>query len=79
MPEPARGSAVLLQCSQQESKLGVPFLQSGIYLLLKARKGRDGTSTTPAREGYVVYWPEDTTWTDAADSAVARNRVTMLR
>ncbi|ORY42725.1 hypothetical protein BCR33DRAFT_680193 [Rhizoclosmatium globosum] len=46
-------------------------LESGLYLLWnKAAKATDGV---------VVYWPEDSTWSDDNQASVARNRSTFMR
>ncbi|CAE6455357.1 unnamed protein product [Rhizoctonia solani] len=51
-------------------------LRSGLYLVLDPNH----KSLGPAKHGYIVYWPEDTTWDDqAASSSVRRNRVTFMR
>ncbi|KAF8548833.1 hypothetical protein OG21DRAFT_1489038 [Imleria badia] len=48
-------------------------LRSGLYII-----------TTPgpirgARQIFVLYWPEETTWDDFATSSVRRNRITFMR
>ncbi|KEP46676.1 putative cytochrome P450 family protein, partial [Rhizoctonia solani 123E] len=51
-------------------------LRSGLYLVLDPNHKTLG----PSKNGYIVYWPEDTTWDDqAASSSVRRNRVTFMR
>lgn len=48
------------------------MLRSGLYLALPPNQETQG-------EYYLVYWPEDTTWCDGANTAVQRNRVTFMR
>jgi hypothetical protein len=50
-----------------------PALLSGLYVLVAGQ-------INPTQERhYVIYWPEDPTWDDAAASSVCRNRVTFMR
>ncbi|KAF8306094.1 hypothetical protein DL93DRAFT_2232719 [Clavulina sp. PMI_390] len=51
-----------------------PSLKTGVYFLpdMAGPKSKH-------REGYIVYWPEYTTWDDGATSTVKRNRVTFMR
>jgi hypothetical protein len=49
-------------------------LHSGLYLVSSLGGIALDQATT-----YIVYWPEDTTWEDKANSSVQRNRVTFLR
>ncbi|KAH9047481.1 hypothetical protein EDB83DRAFT_2317547 [Lactarius deliciosus] len=48
-------------------------LSSGLYIV-KA----NATDLVDERH-YVIYWPEDSTWNDSANSSVRRNRVTFMR
>lgn len=48
-------------------------LSSGLYIV-KA----NATNLVDERH-YVIYWPEDTTWSDSATSSVRRNRITFMR
>ncbi|KAH7907394.1 hypothetical protein BJ138DRAFT_1014577, partial [Hygrophoropsis aurantiaca] len=50
-----------------------PTLRSGLYII------RSSMSPQSIEQLYVVYWPEDSTWNDAAVSSVRRNRVTFMR
>ncbi|KAJ7809088.1 hypothetical protein B0H14DRAFT_2867919 [Mycena olivaceomarginata] len=50
-----------------------PSLRSGLYLLRSSR-------SEPGNEQiFVIYWPEDTTWDDNANSTISRNRETFMR
>jgi len=49
-----------------------PILISGLYVV------RPSISTAK-EQAYILYWPEDTTWGDQADSAVQHNRVMFMR
>ncbi|KAA1477853.1 hypothetical protein DENSPDRAFT_787266 [Dentipellis sp. KUC8613] len=62
-------------CRPEDDLSGVsePTLSSGLYFV----KPPEFSDTE--NKIYVVYWPEPTTWDDAAVSAVARNRVTFIR
>ncbi len=48
-------------------------LSSGLYIV-KA----NATDLVDERH-YVIYWPEESTWSDSATSSVRRNRVTFMR
>ncbi|KAI0302831.1 hypothetical protein B0F90DRAFT_1809754 [Multifurca ochricompacta] len=48
-------------------------LSSGLYVVRA-----NATDLTDERH-YVIYWPEDSTWSDSAASPVRRNRVTFMR
>ncbi|KAG8742808.1 hypothetical protein FRC11_014128, partial [Ceratobasidium sp. 423] len=53
-------------------------LRSGLYLIM----GQGAHSHGPSELGYLVYWPEDTTWDDQASSlsdSIRRNRETFIR
>jgi len=52
-----------------------PFLRSGLYLL-------HGTQTPLPENGhrvYVIFWPEDTTWSNNTTSSAKKNRVAFMR
>lgn len=49
-------------------------LPTGLYFV----PGVEGDNSDALR-GYVLYWPEPTTWDDNATSTVKRNRVTFMR
>ncbi|KAG8795915.1 hypothetical protein FRC12_008170 [Ceratobasidium sp. 428] len=52
-------------------------LRSGLYLVLKPE---ENLQEHRAKQVYIVYWPEESTWDDqAASSSVRRNRVTFMR
>ena len=51
-----------------------PCLASGLYIV-KANATMDDSD----ERHYVIYWPEDSTWSDSATSSVRRNRVTFMR
>ncbi|KAG8991998.1 hypothetical protein FRB94_012099 [Tulasnella sp. JGI-2019a] len=71
-------TANLLLLSEDDRKASQLSLRSGIYLFLPP-------SGVLALEGglapmvHVIYWPEDTTWDDAAGGGAKRNRVTFMR
>ncbi|CAE6459505.1 unnamed protein product, partial [Rhizoctonia solani] len=53
-------------------------LRSGLYLTM----GQDPHYPGPSKLGYLVYWPENTTWDDQASSlsdSIRRNRETFIR
>lgn len=59
------------------SSIGTPNdLRSGLYLALPLERDPNEVTTYQA---YIVYWPEDSTWDDAAISSIRRNRVTFMR
>jgi hypothetical protein len=47
-----------------------PILISGLYVV---------RSFVAEEQAYILYWPEDTTWSDQADSTVLHNRVMFMR
>ncbi|KAF8306077.1 hypothetical protein DL93DRAFT_2172249 [Clavulina sp. PMI_390] len=51
-----------------------PSLKTGIYFLPDSAE-----PMSKHRGGYVIFWPEYTTWDDNAISTVKRNRVTFMR
>ncbi|KAG8688229.1 hypothetical protein FRC11_005833 [Ceratobasidium sp. 423] len=51
-------------------------LRSGLYLALPPRQG---TEENQLGDAFLIYWPEETTWRDDAESTVQRNRVTFMR
>ncbi|EJD48573.1 hypothetical protein AURDEDRAFT_183459 [Auricularia subglabra TFB-10046 SS5] len=53
-----------------------PYLRSGLYIV---DAGPASADTAAPRRNYVIYWPEDTTWSDHAPSASRRNRVAFIR
>ncbi|KAI9443805.1 hypothetical protein H4582DRAFT_1846182 [Lactarius indigo] len=48
-------------------------LSSGLYIL------RASTIRPTDERHYVIYWPENSTWSDSETSSVCRNRVTFMR
>jgi hypothetical protein len=67
-------SEKLLLASQDESPdVSQPILRPGLYVLPITQPG------ISERWIYVIFWPEETTWDDAAISTVKRNRVTFIR
>jgi hypothetical protein len=50
-----------------------PTLSSGLYIL------KANAMDLIDERHYVIYWPEDTTWSDSATSSVRRNRITFMR
>jgi len=50
-----------------------PTLRSGLYIVRSLGK------TAQEEQIYVVYWPEETTWNDNANSSIGRTRVTFMR
>ncbi|KAI9434861.1 hypothetical protein H4582DRAFT_2080533 [Lactarius indigo] len=48
-------------------------LSPGLYIL------RASTIRPTDERHYVIYWPEDSTWSDSETSSVCRNRVTFMR
>jgi hypothetical protein len=66
-------SALLLRTSVDEPQPpSKPHLRSGLYLLRQAPTSLD-------EKAFIIYWPQETTWNDNADSAVKKNRVTFMR
>lgn len=53
----------------------LPYLRSGLYLFTTTLEDISATPTTL----YLIYWPEETSWDDAADESVRRNCVTFIR
>ncbi|KAK0189051.1 hypothetical protein F5146DRAFT_693680 [Armillaria mellea] len=51
-----------------QSSLG-PSLRSGLYAL----------NSSTSEQLFVIYWPEDSTWNDDANSAMRRKRITFMR
>ncbi|KAL4067468.1 hypothetical protein V8B97DRAFT_2061708 [Scleroderma yunnanense] len=49
------------------------ILRSGLYIL------RPEEHTGPTEQIFLIYWPEQDTWSDSAPSAVSRNRTTFMR
>ena len=49
-------------------------LKTGIYCVVDA-----SPPLSKQRRGYLIYWPEYTTWDDDSISAIKRNRVTFMR
>jgi hypothetical protein len=49
-------------------------LKTGIYFIPDA-----SPPLFKQRGGYLIYWPEYTTWDDDATSTIKRNRVTFMR
>ncbi|KAH7105371.1 hypothetical protein BKA62DRAFT_689459 [Auriculariales sp. MPI-PUGE-AT-0066] len=50
-----------------------PILRSGLYLLV------DGPNHPGVRRTYVIFWPEDSTWTNHASSSTKKNRIAFMR
>jgi hypothetical protein len=48
-------------------------LSSGLYIV------KANVTDLADERHYVIYWPEDLTWSDSATSSVRRNRVTFMR
>ncbi|KZT36298.1 hypothetical protein SISSUDRAFT_1007685 [Sistotremastrum suecicum HHB10207 ss-3] len=72
--------AHLLTHRTPENALSLPVLHSGLYLF-PSPKPSAGVETD-AGEGnqyFLVYWPEENTWSDSAPSHVAKNRITFMR
>ncbi|EIN14302.1 hypothetical protein PUNSTDRAFT_41556 [Punctularia strigosozonata HHB-11173 SS5] len=65
-------STATLLASVDDSATARPMLRSGLYFL------RSQEANHPNKL-YVIYWPEDSTWDDAAISSVSRNRITFMR
>ena len=72
--DPTLSARLLL--APTESGGSRPALLSGLYVLDVLVAGQ--VNPTQQRH-YVIYWPEDSTWDDAAASSVCRNRVTFMR
>ncbi|KAH7910222.1 hypothetical protein BJ138DRAFT_1127056 [Hygrophoropsis aurantiaca] len=62
-----------LLVSDGNSEASRPTLRSGLYII------RSSMYPASIEQLYVVYWPEGSTWHDAASSSVRRNRVTFMR
>ncbi|KIK47713.1 hypothetical protein CY34DRAFT_8765 [Suillus luteus UH-Slu-Lm8-n1] len=65
--------AAQLVADHSDSKFSTPSLRSGLYVV------RTNCEATSDEQLFVVYWPEDGTWDDAAPSSMKRNRVTFMR
>ncbi|KAG2340542.1 hypothetical protein BDR05DRAFT_937722 [Suillus weaverae] len=65
--------AAQLVADHSESSVSTPSLRSGLYVV------RTNCEATSDEQLFVVYWPEDGTWDDAAPSSMQRNRVTFMR
>jgi hypothetical protein len=66
-------SAQLLERSMNTPLLpDSPHLRSGLYILRQRSSGLQ-------ENVYVMYWPQDGTWSDNADASVRKNRVTFMR
>jgi hypothetical protein len=50
-----------------------PALTSGLYVVTAS------PTVSVDERHYVIYWPEDSTWSDSAASSVRRNRITFMR
>ncbi|KAF8216790.1 hypothetical protein K438DRAFT_1797846 [Mycena galopus ATCC 62051] len=59
-------------CLSKDDATG-PSLRSGLYLL------RTFGLESGKEQIFVIYWPEDTTWNDNANSSISRNRETFMR
>ncbi|EMD40863.1 hypothetical protein CERSUDRAFT_121499 [Gelatoporia subvermispora B] len=57
----------------RRSEVSFPTLRSGLYVL------RPSTPPEDCEKLYVIYWPEDTTWSSTSLSSVRKNRVTFMR
>ncbi|KAG9014447.1 hypothetical protein FRB93_013572 [Tulasnella sp. JGI-2019a] len=71
-------TANLLLLLDHDRKAFQLSLRSGIYLFLPPA-GKLDLDHGRVPTVYVIYWPEDTTWDDAAGGGVKRNRVTFMR
>ncbi|KIO18759.1 hypothetical protein M407DRAFT_31571 [Tulasnella calospora MUT 4182] len=67
----------LRQPINRDSQL-LPYLRSGIYLLLPPIPASNAQAPSLAVI-YVIYWPEDETWNDDAPPTVQKNRVFFMR
>ncbi|KAG1768958.1 hypothetical protein EDD22DRAFT_843764 [Suillus occidentalis] len=65
--------AAQLVADHSDSKFSTPSLRSGLYVV------RTNCEATSDEQLFVVYWPEDGTWDDAAPSSMKRNRITFMR
>ncbi|KAG1719880.1 hypothetical protein EDB19DRAFT_2044892 [Suillus lakei] len=65
--------AAQLVANRSESGISTPSLRSGLYVV------RTNCEATSDEQLFVVYWPEDGTWDDAAPSSMKRNRVIFMR
>ncbi|KAI9444051.1 hypothetical protein H4582DRAFT_1918933 [Lactarius indigo] len=66
------------------SKDGIVLVDEDIATSLPHLQAMSGNSRATLSSGlyirhYVIYWPEDSTWNDSANSSVRRNRVTFMR
>ncbi|CAE6410025.1 unnamed protein product [Rhizoctonia solani] len=70
--------AQLLTQSGDESTSNSPNLRSGLYAVFPPDQlGSVGEGAS--QDVFIVYWPEDTTWSDEATQAIQRNRVIFMR
>lgn len=74
LSERIQSSKALLLAPPNEAGRPQPNLKTGIYFIPD-----NAGHISKARGGYVIYWPEYTTWDDDATSTVKRNRVTFMR
>ncbi|KAG1809706.1 uncharacterized protein BJ212DRAFT_1448752 [Suillus subaureus] len=65
--------AAQLVADHSETSVSTPSLRSGLYIV------RTNCEATSDEQLFIVYWPEDGTWDDAAPSSMKRNRVTFMR
>lgn len=72
-PDSFYSSERMLIPQEQLSGTSEPVLRSGLYVV------RPLNATKTEEQIYILYWPQDTTWSDDAFSAVQRNRVTFMR
>jgi len=54
---------------------GRAFLRSGLYILA----GDPASTSAHGRRTYVIFWPEDATWSNNASSSTKKNRVAFMR
>jgi hypothetical protein len=65
-----------LLASPDEAGRPRPNLKTGLYFLTSET---NNSPPSDVKTGYLVYWPEHTSWDDKAISSVNRNRVTFMR
>lgn len=75
----ARGiidASVFQPLSQSDNTVALEGLRSGLYFALDPKLETEGNGVYGV---FIVYWPEETTWCDNAESTVQRNRITFMR
>ncbi|KZT34134.1 hypothetical protein SISSUDRAFT_314112 [Sistotremastrum suecicum HHB10207 ss-3] len=70
----------ILMPRTSDHAVDVPILHSGLYLFSSSASSPPNDDEEPANnQHFLVYWPEDTTWSDSAEPHVVKNRTTFMR